>query len=79
MDPRFVATSKLLFEQGLNDEAAEGREYTTAELDAIADFSSPLERLRRVITAGMRALRPRRQGRQIASMPGMARPHPYPR
>ena len=51
MDPRFLISSKLLTEYGWKAEERLSREYTTAELDAIADFSWPWERLQRAVRA----------------------------
>lgn len=79
MDPRFVATSKLLCEHFWNEGDAGVREYTTAELDAIADFSWPWERLQQAIAAGVHALRPRRKHRQPPLLPGIARPQTHVR
>lgn len=59
MDPRFVASSKLLFDHGRDGGKAETRDYTAAELDAITDFSWPWEGLQRAIVAGLHALQGR--------------------
>jgi hypothetical protein len=56
MDPRFVASSKILFDQVWNGGEAGTRPYTAAELDAIADFSWPWEGLQRVVVAGLHAI-----------------------
>ena len=56
MDPRYVASSKLLFDQGPDDGGAGTRDYTAAELDAIADFAWPWEGLQRVIATGLQAM-----------------------
>ncbi len=74
MEPRIVATSKLLVDHEWNVGHAGRRKYTAAELDAIADFSWPWDGLRRVIAAGMHALRSRQQDRQPPVMPGITRP-----
>jgi hypothetical protein len=56
MDPRYVASSKLLFDQGGPVGEAKTRDYSLAELDAIADFSWPWEGLWRVVVAGRQAI-----------------------
>jgi hypothetical protein len=56
MDPRCVATSKVLFEHGWDVGEAGTRQYSAAELDAIVDFSWPWEGLQRAVVAGVRAL-----------------------
>lgn len=55
MDPRFVASSKVLFEQGWNG-AVGAREYTASELDAIADFGWTWGGLQRAVVAGVQTL-----------------------
>lgn len=56
MDPRYVASSKLLFDRGRAVGEARTRDYSAAELDAIADFSWPWEGLQRVVIAGLQAI-----------------------
>ena len=60
MDPRFVASSKLLFDQGWSDQESGTRDYTAAELDAIADFGWSWESLQRMVITGLQVLLPRR-------------------
>jgi hypothetical protein len=56
MDPRFVATSKLLIEHGWDVGEAGKREYSAAELDAVADVSWPWEGLQRAVIAGLQGI-----------------------
>jgi len=60
MDPRFVASSMLLFNQGWSDQKTGTRDYTAAELDAIADFGWPWTGLQRMVVTGLQAILPRR-------------------
>lgn len=73
MDPRFVASSKLLFEQGCTEGDAGRRDYTAAELDAIADFSWPWEGVQRALVACLHAMRAQRLHRAVAPAPGRSR------
>jgi len=56
MDPRYVAASKLLIDHRWQDGDAETREYSTAELDAIANFSWPWEGMLRAAVARLQSI-----------------------
>lgn len=78
MNPRFVYTSWVLFEHEPRARRAGTREYTAAELDAIADFSWPLEGLYRAIITGLQSLHTRwrrlpitpKRSPKVREMPG---------
>lgn len=57
MDPRVVATIKLLVERRWDARDAGTREYSAAQLDAIADFSWPWEGLQQAVVGGLQAIR----------------------
>lgn len=79
MDPRFVVTSKLLFDQGWDDSGAGTHEYTAAELDDIVDFSWPWAGLPRAVLARLQALWPRRHRLPAPAAPSIVQPQMHSR
>ena len=57
MDPRYVVTSKYLIDQDWDIGNAGTREYSAAQLDAIADVTWPWDGLQRAVVACVRAMR----------------------
>lgn len=79
MDPRCVATHKLLFDHEGDITDARNRDYSAAELDAIADFSWPWEGLQRAAVTSLHGIR-RHWQRMVATLRrGPLRVHFHPR